>query len=128
MKFNRREIVKQLSLITVNLLKEKGYINFIDVFINMDILSKEDYEKWRFKRIPYLEKVIKINLAKINFILRTIQKKSQNDGLRISKTIYKSWGKGPKKLLRFSKSGDPNIEVAYSTHFLKPKGKVLSNK
>ena len=124
MKQNRQTILKQLSPVTTNLLHEKGYISFVDVFMSLGILSKEDYENWRFMKVPYLEKVIKVNLAQINLIMRTIQKNSKNGGLKSSKTVYKSWGKkGPKKLLRFSKSADPNIEEAYSTHFLKPKEK-----
>ena len=121
MSLNRLDIEKRLGGITSNLLREKGYISFVDVFISMEKLSKEDYENWRFEKVPYLERVIKVNLAKINFIMRTVQKNSRNGNLRTSKTVYKSWGKGPKKLLRFSKSGDPNIEEAYSIHFLKPK-------
>ena len=36
-------------------------------------------------------------------------------------TVYKSWGQGKKTLLQFSTSGDPRIETAYATHFVKPK-------
>jgi hypothetical protein len=36
-------------------------------------------------------------------------------------TVYKSWGKRKKTLLQFSKSGDPTIETAYATHFVKLK-------
>jgi hypothetical protein len=100
MSLNRKKIEKQLSMITSDLLREKGYISFIDIFMNFDKLSKEDYEKWRFHKVPYLEKVIKINLNKVNFIMRTVQKNSRNGGLGTSKTVYKFWGKGPKKLLK----------------------------
>jgi len=68
MSLNRRKIEKRLSGITSNLLREKGYISFVDVFISMEKLSKEDYENWRFKKVPYLERVIKVNLAKINLL------------------------------------------------------------
>ena len=121
MSLNRRQMQKNLSPITSTLQKKKGYISFVDVLMEMGYLSMEDYESWRFKQVPYLEKVIKVNLKKINFMLRTVQKNCRNGKLKPSKTVYKSWGRGPKKLLRFSKSGDPNLEEAYSTHFLKPK-------
>ena len=104
-----------------DLLKEKGYISFVDIFMKLGKLSKEDYEKWRFKKVPYLEKVIKVNLNKISFVMKTVQRNSKKGGLIKSKTVYKSWGKGAKSLLCFSKSGNSNIEEAYSTHFLKPK-------
>ncbi len=62
-----------------------------------------------------------MNLAKISHLLRTFHRNGQKGGLKASKTAYVSWGKGPKIPLRFSKSGDPNIEEAYATHFLWPK-------
>jgi hypothetical protein len=51
-----------------------------------------------------------------------VQKNAQKDGgLKASKTVYTSWGKRPRKVLRFSKSGLPHLEQAYSTHFVKRK-------
>jgi len=41
--------------------------------------------------------------------------------LKPSWTGYSSWGKGRKIRLRFSKSGDENIERAYATHFVTKK-------
>ena len=38
-------------------------------------------------------------------------------------TGYNPWGKRGGKRLRFSKSGAPQIEAAYATHFVKPKPK-----
>ncbi|MBI4649828.1 hypothetical protein HY745_00720 [Candidatus Desantisbacteria bacterium] len=108
-----------MNSLTSELLREKGYISFIDVLIKMEKLSEENYEKWRFQKIPYLEKAINLNLNKINFLLRAFHKNSRNGGLRRSKTEYNSWGKGIKVNLRFSKYGNPNIEEAYSTHFVK---------
>ena len=118
---NRRELEKKLAPITSELLNEKGFINLIDVFIGLGYLSKNDVEEWRMKRIPYLEKGIKINLSKISFISKIVIENCKNGNLRESYTAYKSWGKGKKINLRFSKSGHPTIEAAYSTHFLKPK-------
>jgi hypothetical protein len=122
MSLNNREIIKKVNISSSKLLKEKGYISIVDVLMDIGKLSKDNYEAWRFKKVPYLEKVITANLGKINLILRTVQKNSENGHLRPSKTVYKSWGKGPQILLSFSKSGDPKLENAYSTHFLKPKG------
>lgn len=121
MNLNRKKIEKKLSTATSELLHEKGYIAFVDVFMKLGYLSKKDYENWRFKKVPYLEKVIFVNLGKINFIMKTVRQNSANGNLKASKTVYKSWGKGSKKSLRFSKSGEINIEEAYSTHFVKPK-------
>jgi hypothetical protein len=40
--------------------------------------------------------------------------------LKPSLTVYKRWTKGSRPLLRFSKTGDHNIEAAYSRHFVSP--------
>lgn len=106
--------------ITSELLREKGYICFVDVFIKFGFLDFKDYELWRFKKIPYLEKAIKVNLRKINYVMKVIQRNSMNGNLKQSWTAYNSWGTGTKINLRFSKSGEANIEKLYATHFLKP--------
>ena len=124
---NRKDLHKKLSILTSELLHEKGYISFVDVFIKLGYLDVKDYELWRMKKIPYLEKAIKINLGKINFIMKTVQKNSLNGKLKSSWTGYKSWGKGKKIFLRFSKSGEENIEKWYATHFVKRKENIVSN-
>jgi hypothetical protein len=118
---NRRDLEKALSPITSELLKEKGYLCFVDLFRRLGYLSQTDYENWRMKRVPYLERVLRLNLATINFVMKTVRRNSLNGHLKPSMTVYKSWGKGKKVLLRFSKSGDPTLETAYATHFVRPR-------
>lgn len=117
---NIRELEKKLSQITSGLLRERGYISLIDVFIGLGYLTDKDVESWRMKRIPYLEKSIKVKLGTINFINKTVRENCRRGGLRESHTAYRSWGKGIKVELQFSKSGANNIEALYSTHWLKP--------
>lgn len=120
MSINRDDLVKQMQEASAILLEEKGYVSFVDLLIRMGRLTKEDHDDWRFGRTSCLERVITVNLAKINHLLRAFQQHARAGGLRPSKTAYLSWGKGQKRQLRFSKSGTPNIEEAYATHFLKP--------
>ena len=115
---NRQQLSSKISTVTSELLREKGYISFVDVFMKLGYLDPKDYESWRFKRVPYLEGVIKVNLSEINFVVKTVLRDSLNGNLKPSWTGYKSWGKGRKIPLRFSKSGDDNIERAYATHFV----------
>ncbi len=117
---NRQDLENKLGLITSGLLREKGYISLIDVFIGLGYLTEKDVESWRMKRIPYLEKSIKVNLDKISFINKTVRENCRKGGLCESYTAYKSWGKGAKVDLQFFKSGAKNIEALYSTHWLKP--------
>jgi hypothetical protein len=100
----------------------------IDIFIKLDYLKKEDYEDWRFARVPHLEKVIQCNLSKANRVLRILKIHAEDIGLKESKTVYKKWGKGKNRIiLRFSKYRDQNVENSYSTHYIKPKIKKETN-
>jgi hypothetical protein len=122
MTMNRKQLQSKLSTVTSELLKEKGYISFVDVFMKLGYLDPKDYENWRMKRVPYLERVIKVNLGKINFIMKTVRSNCINDNHNPSWTGYKSWGIGNKIDLRFSKTGESNIEQSYATHFVKKSG------
>ena len=116
MSLNRRNLEKKLSPITGNLLKEKGYICMVDVFVKLEYLTDKDVEDWRMKKVPYLEKSIKVGLGKVSFIVKQFQSNCIKGKLKASRTEYRSWGKGKKIPLRFSKSGRQTIEEAYSTH------------
>lgn len=128
MSTNRHDLIIQMNSLTSELLREKGYISFVDLLIRMEKLTQQDYEAWRNRQVPYLEKVIIINLAKIGILLRALYANSLSGGLRPSHTVYFSGGKGKKVSLRFSKSGDPNWERAWATHFLLPQKRAGESK
>ena|SRR5258708_1932536 len=104
-----------------SILAKGDVVTPIDVFVHMDLLHKEDVEPWRFGRIPYLEKVIHCSLGKTERILRILRMHVHDLNMIPSITAYVKWGKrGPRIPLRFSKTGDPKLEEAYSRHFLAP--------
>ena len=79
---------------------------------------------WRFWKIPYLEQVCTCNLRLLSVIMKQIRSFSEKAGLKPSFCYYKRWGvkkkQGHKPVLplRFSKSGKPEIEKAYATHYV----------
>ena len=99
-------------------LAEKPYVAPVDVFIAMGRLSRKGYEDCRFGRIPFLERAIIVNLHKAVRILDIVRFHAAEAGMKPSETVYKRWGKGPTTLLRFSISGNPYMEMRYSTHFV----------
>ena len=101
MAMNRKQLQSKLSTVTSELLIEKGYISFVDVFMKLGYLDPKDYENWRMKRIPYLERVIKINLGKINFIMKTVHRNCLNGNLNPSWTGYKSCNGGRSSYFNF---------------------------
>ncbi len=74
---NRRDLERALSPITSELLKEKGYLCFVDIFMKLGYLSQGDYEHWRLKRVPYLERVLTLNLPTIHFVMQTVRRKAR---------------------------------------------------
>ena len=88
-----------------NLLREKGFVAPVELFIRMDLLSPEAAEDWRRGRISYLERVIRCNLSKASRILSILRMHAHDSDLKPSLTVYKRWTKGSRPLLRFSKTG-----------------------
>ena len=123
---NRRELEQAAISAADRCLKAKGYLSMVDVLLELGMLSREDHEKWRFRQVPFLERVVRGNLARLNDVLRAVQTNSARRKMKASWTAYMSWGKGKRQPLRFSKSGDPNLERAYATHYLLPRGRDCS--
>lgn len=116
----REEIARRVPLVAAELLAEKGYIAPVDLLMRLEWLTREALESWRFRRVPYLEKVVSGNLSRVNFAMGELRRFAQNMDLRPSWTGYVKWGKGGTPL-RFSRSGLPELERAYATHWVKPK-------
>ncbi|MBA7543739.1 hypothetical protein ES705_36076 [subsurface metagenome] len=116
--YKKDKYYKRITRAVHELLKDDIFVTPVDLFIKIGVLTKEAYEDWRFGRVSYLERVISCNLSKANRILRILKLHAGDRCLKPSKTVYKKWGKGRKILLRFSKSGNPALEEAYSTHYV----------
>jgi hypothetical protein len=100
-------------------LKSQNFVAPIRVFVSMGLLEAQDIDNWRKGRVPYLEKVVKCNLAKAGRILRILRFHAHDLNLKPSVSVYRRKTAGGKVHLRFSKYGDKNIEEAYSRHFVK---------
>ncbi len=64
-----------------------------------------------------LEKVTVGGLGTMIRILRILEIHCRTLELKPSPTVYRKWGKGGKFDLCFSKSGEQNLEAAYSRHY-----------
>ena len=115
---NNQELEKKVTLVINSLIYEQGYICSVDVLLRLEYLSQKDHEDWRHGRVPFLEKVCKINLKKLSLTNRLIRKFAEQRQLKKSLTEYNQWATKVKRRLIFSKSADPNIETHYATHFV----------
>ena len=105
------------------ILESRNFVAPVDVFIQMEFLTHQQLEDWRRGRIPYLERAVSCNLSKASRILRLLRLHAHDLNLKPSQTVYKKWGKGRSRTLRFSKSGKADLEAAYSRHFVQPSAK-----
>ncbi len=115
------------------ILQDGEVVTPVEVLLRLQRISRQQYDDWRFGRIAYLERAFLGSLGKAGRILRIVEFHSASLGLSPSRTEYRQWGKkgrNRRMVLRFSKSGEPRLEAAYSTHFLTrtQRGKKLDEK
>lgn len=103
------------------LLAQSAVVAPVEVFIKMGMLRQADVEAWRRRQLPYLEQAIQGSLPKISRILRILRFYAHDLNLRPSHTAYYSWGKKKRSVLRFTKTGEANIEKVWSMHLLAPR-------
>lgn len=122
---NDKELLGKVHSSMYHQIQRRGYAAPIDVLMDVGVLPKDKYEDWRYGRVPYLEAVCTVNLKKLSSIMRQMRLYAQKNNLKESFCCYKRWGmkkhpgqKKPVIPLRFSKSGDPDIEKRYATHFV----------
>ena len=121
---NDKELQVKVHSAMYTLVKDKGVASPAEVLIAIGALSKDDYERWRRGQVDFLERVCKINLRKLSFVNHEIRAYARKHNLKASWTFYNKWGKkrkdgdGKAIKLRFSKSGDENIEKQYATHYV----------
>lgn len=116
---NRQELQKKVRYTVHQMIREKGYASPLDLLLKMEKIPSKLVEEWRFGRVPYLERVLQGNLSQLNFILTIFHETARDLELKESLSAYVSWGKGPKRPLRFSRSGNIYTEQLYSTHYVK---------
>jgi hypothetical protein len=118
--FRKDVLYPRIARAVAAILRTQKFVAPVDVLIRMGLLTPEHLEDWRFGRVPYLERVIRTNLTRLGRILRILRMHAHDLNLVPSTTVYVRWGKGPKSRLRFSKTGEKNVEEAYARHFVWP--------
>ena len=119
---NRVELAKKMRTAAGQVLRAKGYISPVDVLLAMGRLTKENYDRWRFRQVPHLEKVLPGSLDEHAFFCRELRAYAFELKLEPSRTVYTSWGKGRRQPIRFTKHGNPSMEGLFSTHYVSPAG------
>ena len=114
---SRQKTLAAVRVAVADLLREKGCVTMVDVLVAVGRLTPTRVEDWRFGRVPYLERVVLGSLGNLAATLREVRAACEAIGLVPSVAEYRSWGRGPRRPLRFSASAAPAIERAYSTRW-----------
>jgi hypothetical protein len=97
----------------------QGYVSPVDVLIGLGWLDMGRVERWRRGQIPYLERVVEANLRRISEAMKAFRSWAAKRGLKASETAYLRRAP-PRRPLVFSRSGRPEIEKLYRTHWIAP--------
>jgi len=116
--YRKDKYYPQVVRAIARILAKSDVVATVEVLMEMGNLSEKNYDAWRKGQVPYLERVFEGSLSKANRILRIIGFHVHDLNMVPKHTQYHQWGKGKKRALRFSKSGDKKIEEAYSRHYL----------
>jgi hypothetical protein len=100
-------------------LNEQSYVSAIDVLLRLGWLVPPHLELWRQGRVECLERVVQASLGKQSTAMRTLRTWATGRGLTPSQTVYVARTRDRRRL-RFSVSGQPDIERAYRTHWVSP--------
>jgi hypothetical protein len=100
-------------------LAEHQFATPIDVLVGLGWLTPGRVDEWRQGRVDFLERVVQANLPKVTAAMKFFRRWATASGLVPSETAYVARTRDRRRL-RFSKSGHPDIESAYRTHWVSP--------
>ena len=116
---NRALLAARVARAAWPALAVQGYVSPIDVLIGLGWLDMGRVERWRRGQIPYLERVVEANLPRISEAMKAFRSWAAERELKASETAYLRRAP-PRRPLVFSRSGRPEIEKLYRTHWVAP--------
>ncbi len=113
---NHREFKDYPKIVAAvsRILARQGFVAPVELLVEMNLLLPADLARWKQEQVPVLERVIRCNLTRAGRILRLLRFHAHDLKLKPSLTVYQH----RKHRLRFSRSGEPKMEEAYSTHLV----------
>ncbi len=114
---DHEELIAKVEQVAAAVLQAQGYVSAIDVLIGLGWLARARVEDWRQKRLPVLEAGIPTNPSRVSQAIAHLPVWATSMNLLPSETGYVAG----RQRLRFSRSGSPELEKAYRTHWVSPK-------
>jgi hypothetical protein len=101
-------------------LVRQHYVSVIDVLCGMGLLASSAVDIWRKGRVEFLESEIQGSPNKISSSMTIFRRWAQEKGLQPSETGYVRSARSGTVPLQFSRSGDPQVEKFFRTHYVSP--------
>ena len=116
---NRVPLADRVAKAAEAALVARHFVSAIDILVGIGCLDFQAVECWRRGQTDCLEEVVRANLQRISEAMRLFRSWATARGLIASPTVYVD--RTPRRqTLRFSRSGNPAIEVSYRTHWVSP--------
>lgn len=116
---NQRKLEQRVVRAAEAALAERRFVTAVDVLVGIGWLSPPAVDRWRQGRVEYLEREVQANLHKISTAMSLLRRWAERRDLQPSETAYVARTRD-RRPLRFSASGNPDIERAYRTHWVSP--------
>lgn len=113
----REQIEKRVAQAASEALYHQRHVSYVDVLLGMGWLQFVHVEDWRKRKIPYLEKAIQVDLGKISYAMNCFRSWAVKYELQPREVTTLAKASGARIELQFSKSGNPQIEKVYRTHY-----------
>ena len=116
---NQRKLEQRVVRAAEAALAERRFVTAVDVLVGIGWLSPPAVDHWRQGRVEYLEREVQANLHKISTAMSLLRRWAEQRDLKPSETAYVARTRD-RRPLRFSASGNLEIERAYRTHWVSP--------
>jgi hypothetical protein len=113
----RRSLEERVESVAETALAGASYVSPIDVLIGVGWLTPQAVDRWRQGRAEDLERLAQVDLDKLSAAMAILERWATDQGLRPSEAVYIARTRD-RRQLRFSRSGDADIEAAYRTHWV----------
>src|SRR5207247_2097864 len=114
---NRRRLADRVTKAAEAAFAAQKYVSPVDVLVGIGWLDPGAVKRWRQGQVDYLERVVQTNLPRISEAMKLFRSWASAKGLVPSDTSYVA-RMPQRRMLRFSKSGNPTIEQLYRTHWI----------
>jgi hypothetical protein len=112
-------IEERVVRVCEEVLAAQKYVTAIDVLTGLGWLPWNRVDEWRQGRVPYLEQQVGAGLGKVSTAMQSFRSWATGRGLLPRETGYVARTRD-RRQLRFSISDNPEIELAYRTHWVSP--------